>query len=333
MAANLPAKNRFQKLVEDISVLYLKARDAQVRFAWETGRRIVQEEQDGELRAEYGTGLLKKLSEVLSAKHGPGFSERTLQRMRSFYSLHPKISSTSTKLDWSDYVELMPVRDEKTRKQLEQRILKEGLRAKDIRNEVKRLRLEQEGVEDAPPVSAKTAPPLKSPSDLVLHTYSRSTLDVHLSENKIMIDCGFFVYWPVAKDVLKTLHITDTPSYTYAASLERVIDGDTLLALIEVGFGIVVRERLRLRGINCPEVSTPEGLRAKKYVEKLLPAASPLIIKSHKSKTDTYGRFVADVFFGPQAFESADGHNAILESPVYLNQHLLDEGMAELYQG
>ncbi|HSA30505.1 MAG TPA: hypothetical protein P5160_01760 [Candidatus Omnitrophota bacterium] len=48
MPTNLPAKNRFQKLVEDISALYTNAREAQVRFAWETGRRIVQEEQNGE---------------------------------------------------------------------------------------------------------------------------------------------------------------------------------------------------------------------------------------------------------------------------------------------
>ncbi|MCK5081383.1 MAG: hypothetical protein KAR31_00620, partial [Candidatus Omnitrophica bacterium] len=50
---------------------------------------------------------------------------------------HHSISSAPTELDWTDYVELMPVRDEKKRKHLERRILKEGLRSKEIREEVR----------------------------------------------------------------------------------------------------------------------------------------------------------------------------------------------------
>ena len=84
-------------------------------------------------------------------------------------------------------------------------------------------------------------------------------------------------------------------SYTYVATVDRVIDGDTLLVLIEVGFGIIVRDRLR--GINCPEMSTPQGTRAKKYVEKLLPVDSTVVINSRKCKIDIHGRFVADAFF------------------------------------
>jgi hypothetical protein len=136
---NLPAPARFRKLVDDISVLYLKARRSQVRFAWETGRRIVQEEQKGEMRAKYGATLIPKLSEDLTKKFGAGFSESTLERMRQFYSRNP-ISSVTTKLDWTDYVELMPVRDEKTRKRLEQRILKEGLDSEEVRQIVRKVR-------------------------------------------------------------------------------------------------------------------------------------------------------------------------------------------------
>ncbi|HRZ40264.1 MAG TPA: DUF1016 N-terminal domain-containing protein [Candidatus Omnitrophota bacterium] len=339
-----PATKRFQKLVDDISRLYLNAREAQVKFAWETGRRIVQEEQDGELRAEYGTGLIPELSKVLVKEHGAGFSETNLRRMRKFFLSNQK-QSAPTELAWTDYVELMPVRDGKIRKQLEARIVKEGLKSREIRQEVRRLCLERGEIEDAQKkvpdtffsthdtghttqVIQKPLTPLKIPSDLVLQTYSRSTLDVSLNDGEVLLDCGFFVHWPVNKDVLKTLNVTDTPSYTYAATLERVVDADTLAALIHLGFGIIVREKLRLRGINAPEVGTPAGDRAKSQVSRLLPAGTPLIIKSHKSKTDTYGRFVADVFFGPQALETSD-INAILESPVYLNQYLLDQGMAE----
>jgi len=54
---NTPALSRFNKLVSDISKFYEDARMAQVRFAWETGRRIVEEEQNGAIRAAYGTHL------------------------------------------------------------------------------------------------------------------------------------------------------------------------------------------------------------------------------------------------------------------------------------
>ncbi len=340
-----PATKRFQKLVDDISRLYLNAREAQVKFAWETGRRIVQEEQDGELRAEYGTGLIPELSKVLVKEHGAGFSETNLRRMRKFFLSNQK-QSAPTELAWTDYVELMPVRDGKIRKQLEARIVKEGLKSREIRQEVRRLCLERGEIEDAQKkvpdtffsthdtghttqVIQKPLTPLKIPSDLVLHTYSRSTLDVSLNDGEVLLDCGFFVHWPVNKDVLKTLNVTDTPSYTYAASLERVVDADTLAALIHLGFGIIVREKLRLRGINSPEVGTPAGDRAKSQVARLLPAGTPLIIKSHKSKTDTYGRFVADVFF----LKDAQDPQEIIKNGTYLNQDLLDEGLAGVYQG
>ena len=120
------AQNRFKKLVDDISRLYLNARRAQVHFAWGTGRRSVEEEQNGQIRAEYGSGLLRSLSDELSKKYGAGFSVHNLQRMRRFYADHPNYARAHN-LSWSHYIELMPIEDKTTIKQLEQRILKENL--------------------------------------------------------------------------------------------------------------------------------------------------------------------------------------------------------------
>ena len=121
-----PAKSRFQKFVDDIARLYTDARRAQVYFAWETGRRIVQEEQNGALRAAYGSALLLEVSAALTLKYGSGFSIANLRKMRQFYLLNQKRSAPS-ELDWTAQVELLPVKDTKTRKQLQARILKEGL--------------------------------------------------------------------------------------------------------------------------------------------------------------------------------------------------------------
>ena len=107
---NVPAVDRFRKLVDDISRLYVNARRAQVQFAWpigslreETGRRIVEEEQNGETRAAYGKELIPELSRELAKKYGPGFSENVLRKTRQFYLRNP-IQPLAVELDWTDYV-------------------------------------------------------------------------------------------------------------------------------------------------------------------------------------------------------------------------------------
>ncbi len=60
----------------------------QVRTNFEIGRHIVEFEQQGEGRAEYGTQMLKRLAERLTAEFGSGFSATNLKLMRQFYALH-----------------------------------------------------------------------------------------------------------------------------------------------------------------------------------------------------------------------------------------------------
>ena len=61
----------------------------QVHTNFEIGRHIVEFEQQGEGRAEYGTQMLKSLAERLTAEFGSGFSATNLKLMRQFYALHP----------------------------------------------------------------------------------------------------------------------------------------------------------------------------------------------------------------------------------------------------
>ncbi len=62
---------------------------------WEVGRRIVQHEQEGKARAEYGTALVERLSADLKARYGRGFSRQNLQQIRLFYLGWRIISSSS----------------------------------------------------------------------------------------------------------------------------------------------------------------------------------------------------------------------------------------------
>jgi hypothetical protein len=90
--------NKPVPLYEDIRALLLSARQTiargvdllQVHTNYEIGRRIVEQEQKGKNRAEYGSDLLNYLSARLSSEFGSGFSRSNLEYMRRFYLAYPK---------------------------------------------------------------------------------------------------------------------------------------------------------------------------------------------------------------------------------------------------
>ena len=82
---------------------------AMVQTYWHIGRLIVEEEQNGNNRAEYGKQQLLILSEELTKDFGKGFDARNLRNMRQFYRCFPKWQTVSTELSWSHYVRLMRV--------------------------------------------------------------------------------------------------------------------------------------------------------------------------------------------------------------------------------
>ncbi len=73
------------------------------------GKRIVEEEQNGNERATYGKNLIKNLSKKLTNEFGKGFSERNIEQMRKFYKTYsiPQTVSAEFKLSWSHYLILM----------------------------------------------------------------------------------------------------------------------------------------------------------------------------------------------------------------------------------
>ena len=92
--ASIPALTQdYGRLVSGISGLLEKARRTAARSVnsiltatyWEIGRRIVEFEQGGKTRAEYGERLLVRLADDLTTKYGRGFSGRNLRQMRTFY--------------------------------------------------------------------------------------------------------------------------------------------------------------------------------------------------------------------------------------------------------
>lgn len=70
---------------------------------WEIGKLIIQDEQDGELRAKYGKSVLKNLAAQLSLEFGKGFNERNLNNMRAFFIAFPIWNAVRTELSWTHY--------------------------------------------------------------------------------------------------------------------------------------------------------------------------------------------------------------------------------------
>ena len=103
-------KNTYKQLVEDITELYDYARYAVVEAYWQIGKRIVEQEQQGETNAIYGDHLLTRLSEDLSETLGSGFSKSNLYNMRRFYLAHEENLQATGKLTWTQHVELLPIK-------------------------------------------------------------------------------------------------------------------------------------------------------------------------------------------------------------------------------
>ena len=103
-------------------------------------------------------------------------------------------------------------------------------------------------------------------------------------------------------------------NYTYKANVNRVVDGDTFDVTIDLGFRITTHQRLRLVGVDTPEIrgpERPEGLKVKAYVKGLIEGKEVTI---ETFKIGKFGRYVAEVY---------------LDGGEKLSEHLLAKGMAE----
>ncbi|WP_315513783.1 PDDEXK nuclease domain-containing protein [Leptotrichia wadei] len=97
---------------------YIAVNSAMVEAYWEIGRRIVEEEQNGKERAEYGKEILQNLSKELTEEFGKGYSYRTLREIRQFYLMFSdfeKWRTVSAKLTWSHFQKVLRVSSEKAR--------------------------------------------------------------------------------------------------------------------------------------------------------------------------------------------------------------------------
>jgi endonuclease YncB( thermonuclease family) len=89
------------------------------------------------------------------------------------------------------------------------------------------------------------------------------------------------------------------PTWTVRGTITRVVDGDTFDANLDLGWGIWIIKgvrslgRIRVLGLDTPEMNTPEGVMAKAIAQELLPVGSQVWIHSHD--LDNFGRSLASI--------------------------------------
>lgn len=111
-------------------------------------------------------------------------------------------------------------------------------------------------------------------------------------------------------------------AYWRKCRMERVVDGDTMQVVIDVGFRLQIEERIRLLGVNAPEMRTAEGPLAKAWANEWFlvhthqPMRWPFMLRTEKS--DSFDRWLGVI-------ECCEGH--------VLNDDLLTTGHAERYRG
>ncbi|GHU88781.1 hypothetical protein FACS189476_06490 [Spirochaetia bacterium] len=115
----IPHETTLVGLVTQIKELLTTARRAVardideyiIRTNWEIGRVIVEQEQDGKIKAQYGDKLLTVLSKELTRELGRGFSRSNIANMRLFYLTYPIVQSVIGQLSWTHYLQLLSIKD------------------------------------------------------------------------------------------------------------------------------------------------------------------------------------------------------------------------------
>ncbi len=182
MDAIEPTPSGFQQTYERIRAILSEARlrayhainTAMVGAYWEIGRVIVEQEQHGQPRAEYGRALLEELSDRLKSEFGKGFDRTNLQRMREFYLSYPKCDALRHELTWTHYRLLLHVEKPEARAFYEAEAVNAGWSTRELERQVHSLLFERLALSrdrDGVLSLAQKGHEIQQPSDLIKDPY------------------------------------------------------------------------------------------------------------------------------------------------------------------
>lgn len=181
---------------------------------WNVGRIIVENEQNGNIKAEYGKQVMKELSKELRKILGSGFSVSNLFNMRKLYITYPKFQTVSGKLSWSHYCELLSIEDNDERNFYEKECIKSNWSVRELKRQKETSLFERlllsSGKENKIKVYelSKVGQTLNKPEDILKEPYVFEFLDIkeskpllekdlerklvkHMEEFLLVLDKGF----------------------------------------------------------------------------------------------------------------------------------------------
>ena len=301
---------------------------ARVRTYHETGRLIHAHVLLFQDRADYGAKTIPRLAGDLK------LDRSVLLRCVQFYRAFP-IVAARRQLTWGHYRLLVPVEDAAQRKMLEQATIKNEWTTGQLEEHIRPLR-----------VVTETGLPGPAQTPAKLLTPKRGTpgvCKVIAVGAALVVDLGFACYLDVAEDAELAAGAfvrldasgrarpaegaTKADLFTYAAEILKVVDGDTLWVKIYLRPRQWVKQKLRLRDLDCPELATPAGKAAKRFTESLVPAGTAVTICT--TKPDKYDRYLADVFVDARGEKRAPQDYAPT-GEIHLNNALLAASHAVL---
>lgn len=144
LALSQPAPE-YHTLLENISAAYVGGQGRAIQSVsailletyWQIGRYIVEFEQGGAAKAEYGKSLLQNLAKDLTLRHGKGFSRSNLYLMRQFFVVYPKFQTSGklAALTWSHFSELLGISDDLERQFYEAQCLQEKWSVRELKRQ------------------------------------------------------------------------------------------------------------------------------------------------------------------------------------------------------
>ncbi len=119
-----------------------------------------------------------------------------------------------------------------------------------------------------------------------------------------------------------------TPNYLYKATIFDVVDGDTLILDIDLGFQVIKRQRIRLTQINAPEIKTENGKKSYEFLRNLCASLDNVVVRTRK--VDIYGRFLGDIFFLNEEQKRGQDQIYFFKNGVFLSEFLFEKQMVDL---
>lgn len=143
--------NALQAFVNEIRSIINTARSNAVRSVdfcrvqmyWAIGQRIVEKEQQGKERADYGSYLIRNLAREIEPEFGSGFGVRQLEMCRQFYRVYPIANALRSQLNWSQYRMLIQIPDADKREYYELEAVNEGWTGRQLERQINSLLYER----------------------------------------------------------------------------------------------------------------------------------------------------------------------------------------------